>query len=1782
MVEVHDRTGHLDLSLPDLSVLLASAACEVLRQSVDQNRSLIEQGLDSLTAIDLIESVRRRGYEVDYNLLMDGASIHSLAATLRKGAMDGPTAFPSALTTQPMPLTGPQILWAELEQAGWGSWANISLCVSVPVSTVAAAYLAAMAQSLCAANDALRMVLLQPESADDIVLLQRTIPNFQIPVRMCAAPGLEAAVMRLIEAFEGEEQSPFEPTTRALVLASTTSGGRHWLCITMHHIFADREAVHILTRQLRSMISTGQLHVAPKPALGYADYALWQASVSDGDEARKSKNALQALLAGADVSLRRPMPRLANAAERDFCPLPLVSSLREMDGAALGEVAARLGTTLPLLMHAIFSVLVARLTGDDQAISGATDVLLCHVVSNRERHASLRDLVGCLDTSVPVAVNLSDCDTLQSLSTRTRHAFAKAHAYVCSLPRGGWFGGIENASGENNEARLFERVAHVNITRTPASDAGGRNDVEMKVHAVQRVQQTRWGLLLRVTLPFSLEKTASRSEESSGICVRVFAEHRALATSAHFCFVELMRALLAEPLEQVGEVPVLELVDRVMVVARQVCRAAALAPPSTAGDAFIWNMLAKRQLRWYEHDENYDLRRDKFNRFIGKAANPFPFTQLDKLAEREFLEMHGVPQPRLLHVLPCDNLLYSLPQVASTLPASFVIKPVGAGHSFGVTVVRDGMDISRGDVPFDAPVVAAELSQMAERGYCLHEGRRFLFNFSSFLIEELVEDELGFSLPSDYKVFVIGSTLLWGQLHFKVAGQVWVAFVDANFRLLPQPAWDPITCWRTHRALVCTEQAMIDARKPRCWSGIVQYSTRLGSRLNMFVRLDWYADKTHGPLMGEITTFPHMLQPPSFYSTWANNVVRAAWQDPDGVAPLATASTAGGSGNAVARAEARLSRSEPSRASLLDFFPPRSGAAVWASCSGISYERLYAYVAGFDLAPWGIAGGHCVALLISNGVQLGALLLSTMYRYLALPIDVALPSDAVEAELRGRNASGLVVIAGTDEARKARVVCRNMSELVVIELMLSSASTIAALPPAPDAAVLPPETPALGPDDRLLLLRTSGTTGVQKYVSYTLSRLILAGSGIAQSLNLSWADIGISMLPLHHVGGLACNLIAPLLAGASMHFCRGFDPKVFFDLVGKQGASWCYLVPTLWSMLVEYVDEHPELRRDRPWPRLRVIRSAGSNLPHALALKLSHIFGDGVTVLPTYGMTEAMPIASPGLAYKLDRPGSVGPALPPLKIEIVDFSEGGNCAPVADGAVGEITVAGPTVLPHYEDDVGSRSSVFTPRGYFRTGDLGRLDAGGWLYITERLKNVINRGGETIAPAEVEAVLRTYPGVQNGGANVQILVFGRAHAQLQECVALAVAPHSAQVGLTQIRSWAATRLPPSMLPQTMILLPELPRPDSDKRVRARYANQLRTMLPPSELDRLQVYAVESLSSTLRLVEEIDRPQFTTKSGSGVVDAPDTAIESVLTMVRELLGASVEIGPDTRLAEVGIDSLAAVALSARLSQQFGVQLPPWVISDFPTVRGLVSQLSPATTSFIRAQANGAVASPAAAPAQPVADARSGRLRILMLHGEGSDGRLMGLSMLATGWSHELADVLQFVFVDAPHVCAPKPNFHTGAVKAGLYDKPEYRSWGATTRNTLEASIATVLAALDNLGPVDGIGGICDGGLIAALVASKRSELQMYVNFASSPLERLPADMRDAAWSITVPSLHLISPRDEVLSLRELLQIPERCKRALVLQHEGGHAVPTLDASLKRDVLSMLNGFMFRRQI
>ena len=279
------------------------------------------------------------------------------------------------------------------------------------------------------------------------------------------------------------------------------------------------------------------------------------------------------------------------------------------------------------------------------------------------------------------------------------------------------------------------------------------------------------------------------------------------------------------------------------------------------------------------------MHRDAQSRFVATPRCPFPFSQLDKLAERRFCEGHNIEQPKLLFTLTQPSELLVL---GSQLPPNWVIKPVGAGHSDGVVVVRDGICVNRGGPRLDLAAIVSELEALVSAGGTWHNGTFFQWNLSKFLIEELVVDEDGACPPRDYKFTVLGGRLLWALIGYRIGIQLWVAFVDASFCVLP-PALDPSLLWRIHGVLVCTDAAMLP-KQPACWEQMVRRALDLGTELNVFARLDWYADAARGPLLGEVTLFPHILQPRAMHSGWANALVSRLWHAPDGCAPRRTAS----------------------------------------------------------------------------------------------------------------------------------------------------------------------------------------------------------------------------------------------------------------------------------------------------------------------------------------------------------------------------------------------------------------------------------------------------------------------------------------------------------------------------------------------------------------------------------------------------------------------------------------------------------------------------------------------------------------------------------------------------------------------------------------------------------------------------------------------------------------------------------------------------------------------------
>ena len=453
-------------------------------------------------------------------------------------------------------------------------------------------------------------------------------------------------------------------------------------------------------------------------------------------------------------------------------------------------------------------------------------------------------------------------------------------------------------------------------------------------------------------------------------------------------------------------------------------------------------------------------------------------------------------------------------------------------------------------------------------------------------------------------------------------------------------------------------------------------------------------------------------------------------------------------------------RETATAASLLDLCCHHDDEAVVASWTR---DELRSQMLAFDLRSWGVSPGARIALLLPNGVHNAVALLAAMNRYCVVALSPTVPAQS-QAQSVHRAGACCLVTMGARLADTAAAVA-SAAGVPLVRLEDASEPVGSFTVPAGDTEPPPGEHPLMDWGGTILLLHTSGTTSAGKRVPFALRRLVASGEALAASLQLGPDDCGLNMMPMHHVGGIACNLFAPLLARSRMLFAPGFDGEKWHAEVHRRSPpiiAWSYAVPTMWSIILQHCER---TGRALP-PTLRLLRSGAAHMPHDVALRLAGLLGPHGCFLPTFSMTECMPIASPPVGYALDRPGSVGM---PLGIRVLVLDSASDVVPV--GQVGEVSLAhsaqGHDQLfngydaadpdePLKQPGVPMRLPLSLP---FRTGDLGRVDENGWLFHTGRSKECINRGGELLSPAQIEAVLCEHPLVD------EVMAFSSPHDEL---------------------------------------------------------------------------------------------------------------------------------------------------------------------------------------------------------------------------------------------------------------------------------------------------------------------------------------------------------------------------------------------------------------------------------
>ena len=470
----------------------------------------------------------------------------------------------------------------------------------------------------------------------------------------------------------------------------------------------------------------------------------------------------------------------------------------------------------------------------------------------------------------------------------------------------------------------------------------------------------------------------------------------------------------------------------------------------------------------------------------------------------------------------------------------------------------------------------------------------------------------------------------------------------------------------------------------------------------------------------------------------------------------------------------------------------------------LSYRALRSLVSDTvrALGEKGIGAGDRVAIVLDNGPEMAAAFLSISAGATAAPLNPAYRAEELEFYLTDLRAKLMVVRQGKDSpaVEVARRLGIPVARLVPhpergagsfsIELAHDMLATRAANDTAPRSTTARAATP----DDIALVLHTSGTTSRPKIVPLAQKNVCASARNVRESLALTASDRGLVIMPLFHIHGLIAALLAPLSAGGEVCCTTGFNALKFFSWLDEVKPTWYSGVPTMHQAILARAPNNTSVIRNH---RLRFIRSSSSSMPMKVIAELEALFG--VPVIEAYGMTEAAhQMASNALPPRTRKPGTVGPAAGP-EIRVVDTE--GRTVPA--GATGEIVIRGPNVMTEYENNPKANADAFYD-GWFRTGDQGVMDDEGYVSITGRLKEIINRGGEKISPREVDEIIMEHPAVH------QCVTFAMPHEMLGEDVAAAVVlKQGAQASDKELRQFAAVRLADFKVPRKIIILLEIP-------------------------------------------------------------------------------------------------------------------------------------------------------------------------------------------------------------------------------------------------------------------------------------------------------------------------------------------------------------------------------------
>jgi len=463
-----------------------------------------------------------------------------------------------------------------------------------------------------------------------------------------------------------------------------------------------------------------------------------------------------------------------------------------------------------------------------------------------------------------------------------------------------------------------------------------------------------------------------------------------------------------------------------------------------------------------------------------------------------------------------------------------------------------------------------------------------------------------------------------------------------------------------------------------------------------------------------------------------------------------------------------------------------------------------------QLNGWGLGRNDRVAIVLPNGPEMAACFIACASGVTSAPLNPAYRADEFEFYLSDLDAKALIVDQGS--ASPAVGAAAKLG-IPVLELQADAAGPAGAFTlqaPAGFGGAAAATGGFAQPEDVSMLLHTSGTTSRPKIVPLSQGNLAASARHIARTLGFGPADRGLNIMPLFHIHGLIAGVLAPLSAGSFVFCTPGFNALKFFGWMDECAPTWYTAVPTMHQAILSRAGKNAEAIARHP---LRFIRSSSSSMPPQVIRELEAVFK--APLVESYGMTEAAhQMASNPLPPAVRKPGTVGVAAGP---EIAIMAEDGSLLP--RGETGEIVIRGPNVTAGYLNNPKANAEGFR-EGWFRTGDQGVMDAEGYISITGRLKEIINRGGEKVSPREVDEILMDHPAV------AQVVCFGMPHDKLGEEVAAAVVlKEGAQSTERELQTFVAGRAADFKVPKKILLLTEIPKGATGKLQRIGLAAKL---------------------------------------------------------------------------------------------------------------------------------------------------------------------------------------------------------------------------------------------------------------------------------------------------------------------------------------------------------------------